>query len=274
MQISVDENNRQLIASGTKPQQDRFAMTIKRVDNAEQKEAMRVVAYEVGNAEPAQVQNILSQLVPSAVISSNSESNRVLVWTDAESHQAIAEAIKQFTQSNPREERSLQTYPIKDGLAESVIAILEPELVDAKLTTKENTLIAWATKQDHEAIQVSLDALSETLGESPNKTVKVIEELPAVLKMAEQMLAELTPSVTLLDVSMENRWVVWADEEGHQHLEKILNSFQSSYQRTRRIDLSRSMRLVKQVSFPSRHCWHNGFRVRSRLRPRQTVSLS
>ena len=224
MQISVDENNRQLIASGTKPQQDRFAMTIKRVDNAEQKEAMRVVAYEVGNAEPAQVQNILSQLVPSAVISSNSESNRVLVWTDAESHQAIAEAIKQFTQSNPREERSLQTYPIKDGLAESVIAILEPELVDAKLTTKENTLIAWATKQDHEAIQVSLDALSETLGESPNKTVKVIEELPAVLKMAEQMLAELTPSVTLLDVSMENRWVVWADEEGHQHLEKILNS--------------------------------------------------
>lgn len=224
MQISVDENNRQLIASGTKPQQERFAMTIQRVDNAEQKQAMRVVAYEVGDAEPTQVQNILAQLVPSAVISSNSESNRVLVWTDDESHQAISEAIKQFTQSNPQEERSLQTYPIKDGLAESVVAILEPELVDAKLTAKEDTLIAWATKQDHEAIKVSLDALSETLRESPNKTVKVIEELPAVLKIAEQMLDELTPSVTLLDVSSENRWVVWADEEGHQRLERILKS--------------------------------------------------
>ena len=58
-----------------------------------------------------------------------------------------------------------------------MVAILEPELVDAKLTAKEDTLIAWATKQDHEAIKVSLDALSETLRESPNKTVKVIEEL-------------------------------------------------------------------------------------------------
>ena len=224
MQVSVDENNRQLIASGTKVQQERFAMTIKRVDRKGQAQTASVVVYSVGEAEVEQVQNVLMQLVPTAVISTNPESSQVLVWTDEQSHTVISEAIKQFTQADPGQVRNLRTYLLDGGLVDSIVPILEPTLPDAKLSTNGKSLIAWATEDEHATIQSSLEVLSQTLSESDEKTVKVIEELPHVLKLANQLVVDLSPDVTLLDMSTDNRWVVWADEDGHRSLAKILDS--------------------------------------------------
>ncbi|MGB1926891.1 MAG: secretin N-terminal domain-containing protein, partial [Rubripirellula sp.] len=224
MQVSVDETNRQLIASGTKIQQERFAMTIKRVDRRDQEQAASVAVYSVGEAAVDQVQNVLMQLVPTAVISTNPESKQVLVWTDEQSHKVISDAIKQFTQADPEEMRSLRTYQVDGGLVDSIVAILGPALPDAKLSTNAKSLIAWATEDEHTKIQSSLKVLAETLSESDEKTVKVITESPQVLNLAKQLLADLAPEVTLLDISTDDRWVVWTNEDGHQGLAKILNS--------------------------------------------------
>ena len=224
MELSVDETSRQLLASGTPFQHQKLANTISRVDGQNDKKQTRVEAYSVGDADPEQVQSVLLQLVPTAVVSVNPEAGRVLVWADAPSHIMIKQAISQFTEPAAQHSRSLTTYPIDSAYSDSIIAILEPVVSDAQLSVNNGSLIAWANQSEHQAIQESLDTLGKSLPNGDDKKIKLFKNRPDVLNVAKTLLPTLVPDVQMMDSSGPNQLLVWGREKEHEKIKVLLST--------------------------------------------------
>lgn len=224
MELSVDATSRQLLASGTPFQHQKLASTISRVDGPNSEKQTRVEAYSVGDADPGQVQSVLLQLVPTAVVSVNPEAGRVLVWADAPSHTMIKQAISQFTEPAEQNARSLTTYPIDSAYSDSIIAILEPVVSNAQLSVNKGSLIAWANESEHKAIMQSLDALAKSVPNGDDKKIKLFKNRPEVLNAAKTLLPTLVPDVQIMESSTPQQLLVWGIEKEHEKISLLLST--------------------------------------------------
>ncbi|MGB0597683.1 MAG: secretin N-terminal domain-containing protein [Rubripirellula sp.] len=228
MQLTVDAANQQIVASGTGLEQQRLLAAIERVDGRGPTIKTHVAAYPLGDATAEEVTNVLTQLVPTAVISASPEANRVFVWADEDSHQAIAEAIREFTRTSADETRILKIYPITQPLAESVIAILQPmaETASLSLDSSAGSLIVWATQSQQQTIKEALEALATNQPTNSDHTLKLHRSTPDTILIANPILAELFPLVRIIESASPDQLVVWGDEADQAKITAVLTELE------------------------------------------------
>jgi len=224
MELSVDQASRQLLALGTPFEHQKLASTISRVDGQGNERQTRVEAYSVGEADPEQVQSVLLQLVPTAVVSVNPEAGRVLVWADAPAHTMIKQAINQFTEPAAQHSRSLTTYPIDSAYSDSIIAILEPVVSGAQLSVNNGSLIAWANQSEHKVIKDSLDTLAKTALNGDDKKIRLFKNRAEILNFARTLLPTLVPDVQIMESSTTQQLIVWGIEEDQEKIKTLLST--------------------------------------------------
>ncbi len=224
MALTVDDENRQLVASGTGLDHQRLSAAIDRVDGRDGAVKTRVAAYDLGEATAQEVQNVLMQLVPTAVISTSSEANRIFVWADDESHEAIGQAIEELTAVGEKGDYSLKTYPLPLRIGPTGLRVFQSMGRTASFSVDDarKNLIAWATAKDHQTIQEALAELGKEVSRKPDQVLRIYGDKPEVVELATTVLDEVTPGVRVVESAAEDRLIVWASPEEHAVIEGFM----------------------------------------------------
>jgi type II secretory pathway component GspD/PulD (secretin) len=223
MRLSVNEAAKQLLASGTEFDHQKLERTLSRIDVEDAADG-QVQSYDIGAADPDQVRNVLLQLVPAAVVSSDPRAKRLMVWADEADHTAIKQAIDQFTRREPDQTRQLRTYPLPKEIGSAALTILQSASPDALLSLDDSgkQIIAWATAAQQKVVQEAIEELGRNQPQREDVSLRVHEATPAVLRNAEPLLEDVAPQARLVDGGDTDKWLVWATAVEQEAIAELL----------------------------------------------------
>ncbi|WP_413430825.1 secretin N-terminal domain-containing protein [Crateriforma spongiae] len=224
MRLTVDADSKQLVASGTGLDHQELAQAIARVDGNRSTQTSKVVGYDLGDTKAEEVENVLMQLVPAAVISSDPDESRIFVWADQEDHQAVAEAIDQFTQMTGKSDFSLRTYPLPVRIGPTAITMFQSMADDAafSLDQSRENLVVWASEKDHQTIHTAFDQLNQQTSKSDDQVLRVYRDKPEVIALATEVLDDIAPDARSVDAEADDRLILWAIPDEHDAIESLL----------------------------------------------------
>ncbi|HJN09335.1 MAG TPA: secretin N-terminal domain-containing protein [Pirellulaceae bacterium] len=240
MRLSVSEESKQLLAAGTEFDHKKLEQTVERI-GGEDAATAQVQSYDIGTSDSDQVRNVLLQLVPEAVVSSNPEAQRLMVWADEAGHGAIKQAIDQFTRQEPDQTRQLRTYPLPKAISSAALTMLQPVAPDALLSLDDSgqQIIAWATAQQQQAVQQAIEELRQNLPQREDVSLRVHQATADVLRNANPLLTDVAPRARLVEAADSDKWLVWATASEHQAVAELLETL------TEQVDTKRSARSIK-----------------------------
>jgi type II secretory pathway component GspD/PulD (secretin)/predicted RNA-binding protein with PUA-like domain len=210
MKLSVDPAAKQVLASGKEFDHEKLKKAVAQIDG--EAAGGNVQSYDIGKADPDRVQNVLMQLVPQAVVSSNPSAKRLMVWATEADHKAIQQAIDQFTRLAPSQERRLRTFPLPKTIGAAALTILQAAVPDAELSLDESgrQVIAWATEAEQKVVQEAIEELGRNRPKRDDISLQVHRAAAEVLRNANPLLADVAPEATLVGGGDADMWLVWA----------------------------------------------------------------
>lgn len=228
MRLSADVVAKQLLAAGTEFHHQKLEKALAKIDG-EQAAIGQVLSYDIAAADPEQVRNVLLQLVPTAVVSSNPADRRLMVWAEAADHTAIKQAIDQFTRQEPGQTRQLRTYPLPKAVASAALTMLQSVAPDALLALDDSgdQIIAWATAQQQQAVEQAIQALKENLPQREDVLLRVypIEDRRlAAQTVVNSLDAQMTEDVSIQVNVESNSLIVRASEAAHERLKQAVTA--------------------------------------------------
>jgi type II secretory pathway component GspD/PulD (secretin) len=228
MTITADGAANRLLVKGKEIDHQRFTQLIDRLDKNDDVEA-GVTTYDIGTADADQVRNVLMQLVPAAVISTDPTARRIMVWANSKEQAVIRTAIEQFTQARPDQEKQLMSYPLPSGTSSTAMTIATSVAADAMLTVSDNGehLIVWGVSSDQAAIERVLMGLADPQFQDQKLVFRSHEASPAVLAAAAMLLTEVAPHSQQITTDSEGKWLIWAPEDEQEVIAKLLGDLES-----------------------------------------------
>ena len=204
-------------------------------------EKFQLVAYPLKSADPTSITKVLGELFPSTRITLDAASNRLLIWTRPEEHEAIRRAIEQVdAEGPPEEQRRFEVYAINGvaGLsaagraakAAGFLANLQSLVPNAKLTIDSETgnLVAFATPSEHEIIRTAVEKLGKFTSAAYTPQLEVHELTTADPKTTIPILEGLVPRAEITLDSANNRLIVLAPPDSQMAIRNTLAQLQSN----------------------------------------------
>ena len=228
MTITADEAANRLLVKGKEIDHQRFTQLVERLDKNDDAEA-GVVSYDIGAADVDQVRNVLMQLVPAAVISTDPTAGRIMVWADSKEQAAIRTAVEQFTRPRPEHEKQLMSYPLPSGTSSTAMTIGTSVAADAMLTVSDNgkLLIVWGDPTEQAAIKKVLEGLSDPEFQDRKLVFRTHKASPAVLTTAATLLNEVAPNSQQITTDTEGMWLIWAPEDDQEAIAGLLSDLEA-----------------------------------------------
>ena len=204
-------------------------------------EKYQLVAYGLKSADPASVTQVLAELFPETRVTLDAKSNRLLIWTRAEEHEAIRRALEQIDVEGPAEEqRRFEVYAISGvaGLsaagraakAADFLANLQTLVPNAKLTIDSETgnLVAFATPTEHEIIRTAVEKLGKFTSAVHTPQLEVHDLTTADPTTTMSILQGLVPRAEITLDSANNRLIVLAPPDSQETIRNTLAQLQST----------------------------------------------
>ena len=201
----------------------------------------QLVAYPLKATEPSSAMKVLAELFPNTRITLDSATNRLLIWTRAEEHEAIRRALDQIDVEGPAEEqRRFEVYAIGGvaGLSESgraakaaaFLANLQTLVPNAKLTIDSETgnLVAFATPSEHEIIRTAVEKLGKFSSAAYTPQLEVHELTDADPTSTMAILKGLVPRAEITLDTANNRLIVLAPPDSQMTIRNTLAQLQST----------------------------------------------
>ncbi len=201
----------------------------------------QLVAYPLKATEPSSAMKVLAELYPNTRITLDSATNRLLIWTRAEEHEAIRRALEQIDVEGPAEEqRRFEVYAIGGvaGLSESgraakaaaFLANLQTLVPNAKLTIDSETgnLVAFATPSEHEIIRTAVEKLGKFSSAAYTPQLEVHELTDADPTSTLTILKGLVPRAEITHDTANNRLIVLAPPDSQMTIRNTLAQLQST----------------------------------------------
>ncbi len=201
----------------------------------------QLVAYPLKATEPSSAMKVLAELYPNTRITLDSATNRLLIWTRAEEHEAIRRALEQIDVEGPAEEqRRFEVYAIGGvaGLSESgraakaaaFLANLQTLVPNAKLTIDSETgnLVAFATPSEHEIIRTAVEKLGKFSSAAYTPQLEVHELTDADPTSTLTILKGLVPRAEITHDTANNRLIVLAPPDSQMAIRNTLAQLQST----------------------------------------------
>ncbi|MCP3692164.1 MAG: hypothetical protein GY917_08220, partial [Planctomycetaceae bacterium] len=250
MKFVAEPSNRKLIVTGTNYDHQKLSLTLERID-AGGPAGRQVKTYPAGQSDPNQLANVIIQLVPTAVISTNTETKRLIIWADEDGHRAIGQAVQQFTQQDAAKARTLKTHPLPQAAKgvtlrgvtglQAILELMQEALPAANISLDETNqrVIAWASEEDHQTILKMIKEFSKDPPANRGVHLKTHQAAPDVLRNAEPLLADVAPNARRVETTDTDKWLVWASEEEQKAIDKLLVDLE------KQLSLARPRRLLK-----------------------------
>ena len=228
MRLSADEAAKQLLAAGTEFHHQKLEKALAKIDG-EQAATAEVLSYDIAAADPEQVRNVLLQLVPTAVVSSNPAAQRLMVWAEQADHTAIKQAIDQFIRQEPGQTRQLRTYPLPKAIAAAALTMLQSVAPEAMLSLDASgeQIIAWATAKQQQAVEQAIQELEQNLPQREDVSLRVypIEDRRlAAQTIVDSLDVELTEGVSIQINVGSNSLIVRATAAEHERLKQAITA--------------------------------------------------
>ena len=201
----------------------------------------QLVAYALKSADSASVTQVLGELFPNTRVTLDAKSNRLLIWTRAEEHEAIRRALDEIDVEGPAEEqRRFEVYAINGvaGLsaagraakAASFLASLQTLVPNAKLTIDSETgnLVAFATPTEHDIIRTAVEKLGNFTSAAYTPQLEVHELTTADPTTTVPILEGLVPRAEITLDSANNRLIVLAPPDSQATIRNTLSQLQST----------------------------------------------
>ncbi|MCA9150007.1 MAG: hypothetical protein KDA92_11930, partial [Planctomycetales bacterium] len=220
----LDESRpNELVVWGNAEQLELIASLLPTLKAAEPQQERSLVAYTLRDGDPAAVQQVLQELYPDLKIIIDAASGRVMVWTTAEQHQVIDQAIKQLDAPKAAGKNRMSYYRLVEIDARDVSRMLSQLVPQMTITVDRdtNSIIAWGSDKDHELIRKSIDEFKQQQAAGANRVVSyptgAIE--PRRLRF---LLNDLIPRARIISDEDTRQILVWASPEEHLAVEQTL----------------------------------------------------
>lgn len=235
MTLEADAEANKIIATGNAADHAGLAKAIERLNAAPEGQPLRVETYKVEAGDLTTLPDVLLQLAPSALISSDPANRVLVVWANEADHERIAAAVKQLAQSAERREEVgvFRVRPEQTADVQRLLASLFPEtLVNADTVSGQITVLAPADRQTRiaEVIDKAVRAGDESWLPQPRSY-----EIPS--RIAEVFTSLLTSTVPRASVlrgaaDEEEPWMVMATADDHRRIVDLIEQLEQQVPET------------------------------------------
>ena len=201
----------------------------------------RLATYPVTSADPQNVLTMLLELFPETQIVLDEKTNRLLIWTRGDEHDAIKSAMAEIDMaSTAAEQRRFESFSIQGAVglsaasrsaaADAIVEQLQSLVPNARLTfdPKTGKLVAFGTPAELMMIRVAVEKLGhggKSAIATPQLEIHPLSKADATTTM--QLLAGLVPGAEIQLDSPGNRLIVFATPEDQEAIRNTLSQLQS-----------------------------------------------
>ncbi len=227
--ITVDAPQERLIVWGPQDEQDALATLVAQLKEdplTSTKPELRF--YPLAEHLHQNAITVLADLTPSAKVTWQADTKRLMVVAPPRDQQAVQQTIEQLAQNAPpREDPVMISYEIEHASAESVFEMLQDVYPDVKLIldAKAGRIVARAALEQQALIKQSiaqLDAQGQPDLEQSLKLYSTEQVSPATLLPTLQ---ELVPEMRLTADAQNGRIAAWGTARDHATLQKAFDQF-------------------------------------------------
>lgn len=231
MKMSVDETTRKIVVLGTPFDHQKLANVLKQLDdkNASTKKVLK--EYSIGEAPAEQVENVLLQIVPTAILATNAAKQKLVAWASEEDHKLIADAVKQLSTAVP--DLSLKSYDLNRPVGAEVTSLLQEVAKTARLAVSADSkqLIVYASAADQRLIE---SAITELMSRTDKETeLKAYLGEVEVVADASQYISSTLADARIVSQANAKKLLVWATLEDHQKIARAIESLKQQLAGTR-----------------------------------------
>ena len=228
--IVHDANGDQLIAIATPSQQETIKSVLTQMQaNRPAEKRPRLEVHPIRGANSGQVLQILTTLFPTAQLTMDSTSRKLVAWAPPADQESIRETIEQLGhRATAASDKSLKVYSLTRTEPQTIQSLLADFLPDAQLTVDAagRRLVALASEEDHRTIQSAIDQF-EAGDERPVRQLVAysirLADPPSLLGVLQTLL----PEVHFVLDPKTNRLAAWAHPEEHETIKSTIEQFET-----------------------------------------------
>ena len=183
------------------------------------------------NVVPETVTSLLTTLTPTASVTVDSPSRRLLISATTKDHDVIVATIAQIARDATGELPELQFYPLVRASGENAAAVLQAMLPAAQITFEaaSHRLSVVAAKADHVVLRTTLDKLEEAAPADEKRALKVYLVTTAQRTRFTTLLDSLSselPGLQVLTDAQPGEMTVWAKPSQQEIVTEVLAQLQ------------------------------------------------
>ncbi len=224
MKFSVDETSQKLVAVGTPFEQQKLAKLLGQISDGKAENKI-LKNYSTGSAPIEEVQNVLLQVVPSAIIAVNGGQGKMVVWATAEEQKLIESAINQL--NNVGGDMSLKNYDLNKEVTGDILTLLQGLSKTARLALSADgkQLVIYATESDQKLFASLVDELMKA--DTSALSLQAYVASDDVISSTSAVIVDSFPDAKLVVQPDSRKLVIWASNEDHAKIKKAIDDLKS-----------------------------------------------
>lgn len=219
----------QLFARVTPEQHTKVEETLARIAEEQPFDTKRVLkSYSTTKSGPY-TSAVLQRMVPSAVISSGSQPDQLLVEATEEDHEHIATLMTQLNQAASDSDRLLKFYDVDPATIQNTRTTLATAVPSVTLTasTDNTRLIAHVTEDQHTKITGILEQLATEQPFLSNRILKFYSVTESGSNTAS-VITRMLPSVVVNSGAQPNQLMIEATPAEHEEIAQLIVQMESA----------------------------------------------
>ncbi len=228
--ITVDPRGNSIVASATAEDHKRLKEAIDEIVKLDSNDNMKLETYSLDKLTAAQVTQTLRPIVPSAQISPGVDPQQVVVWATAADHERVVAALAKLEEAAGGEtERVLQLHRVRPAVAAQATAFIARTLPNVQLLSGQGTnqILVWGTPKDQQRLAKLIEQMESELGADADRKMITYELGDVDPAEARRVLDSAIGGLEYVSGKAADALVVWADEETHVAVAKLLDELKS-----------------------------------------------
>ncbi|MEE2639101.1 MAG: secretin N-terminal domain-containing protein [Planctomycetota bacterium] len=223
MTFSFDKPENRMIVLGTQLDHQKLVKLLEQVDDGNATHRI-LKHYSTGSAPIEEVQNVLLQIVPTAVIAVNGGQAKMVVWATEQEQKLIEAAINQL--NNVSGALTLKNYDLDRQLTGDVVTLLQGLSRTARVALSPDgmQLVVYATDADQKLFSSVVEEFKKS-----DKTDLLLRSYQSSESVIAAAVAawQTVPEAIIVPQSDPEKLVVWASEEDHAKIRKSINELKA-----------------------------------------------
>ena len=229
--FTVSTDSTRLIAHVTDEQHEKIAQTLEQLSAEQPFRSNRVLKFYSVAKAGSDASSVLQRLVPSAVITSGTQSGQLMVEATPAQHEEIARLLTQITAAAAHDSLKVRFYAVDQRNLENIRSVVTAAVPDVSFRASADgtQLIAVVSDDQHAKIIEAVQALAQEQPFQSNRMLKFYSSAGAGID-ALTVLQRMVPSALINNGAQADQLMVEATAAQHGELAELLASLKEAAQ--------------------------------------------